>query len=219
MLRIFVSVCLFAVLASTSIPARAQTSDSRTYFTFSQPVTLPAITLPAGKYVFRIMDTTASRRVVQVQDARGRNYGLMWSIPIRADHIPGDAQVRFIEGLEGTVAAVRAWWYPGTSIGSEFIYPREQAMRLAERGRTSVLTTSTTASATDIQDADLLRVSPTGEGSRVNEPAKAVPMMLDVPPAVLPPPLSESALPLASWLGALSMVAGAFSQQGPHLGL
>ena len=214
MLRIFVSVCLFAVLASTSIPARAQTSDSRTYFTFSQPVLLPGITLPAGKYVFRIMDTTASRRVVQVQDAGGRNYGLMWSVPIRADHIPNDAQVRFIEGL--AVPAVRAWWYPGASIGYEFIYPTEQAMRLAERGRTSVLTTSATASSTDFQNADLSRVSPTGEGSPVNEPATAVPMILNVPPAVLPPPLSESALPLASWLRALAMAFAAFSQQGPY---
>src|SRR5687767_5152498 len=88
------------------------------------------------------------------------NYGLMWSIPIRADHIPNAAQVRFIEGLGGTVSAVRAWWYPGTSIGYEFIYPTEQAMRLAERGRTSVLTTSAAASSTDIQNAALSLVSP-----------------------------------------------------------
>mgnify|MGYP003581419436 CR=1 FL=1 len=50
MLRAIVSVCLFAVLALTSIPANAQTSDNRTYFTFSQPVTLPGITLPPGMY-------------------------------------------------------------------------------------------------------------------------------------------------------------------------
>ena len=218
MLRAIVSVCLFAVLALTSIPANAQTSDNLTYFTFSQPVTLPGVTLPPGMYVFRIVDNNTSRRVIQVQDAAGRQYGLMWSVPIRAEEVPGEPHVRFIEGLEGTVPAVRAWWYPGNSIGYEFVYPREQAIRLAERGRSAVLTTTATADSTDMPSAELSRVSSTDEGSQAREPAKATPSMLDVPPTVLPPPLLEGTFPLASWLGALSLV-GVWSHKGPHLGM
>ena len=51
MLRALVSVCLFAVLASTSSPANAQTSDNLTYFTFSQPVTLLDVTFPLASWL------------------------------------------------------------------------------------------------------------------------------------------------------------------------
>jgi hypothetical protein len=33
---------------------------------------LPGVTLPAGKCMFRIVDTTGSRRIVQVLDADGK---------------------------------------------------------------------------------------------------------------------------------------------------
>ncbi len=36
--------------------AHAQPSDKRTFFTFSRPITLPGVTLPAGKYIFRLTD-------------------------------------------------------------------------------------------------------------------------------------------------------------------
>ena len=49
MLKTIVSACVFAVLAFTGTVANAQTIDNRTFFTFSQPVTLPGVTLPAGK--------------------------------------------------------------------------------------------------------------------------------------------------------------------------
>lgn len=56
-----ISVCLFTVLATLSSTASyAQTFDTHTYFTLSGPVTLPGVTLPAGEYVFRILDTTGS---------------------------------------------------------------------------------------------------------------------------------------------------------------
>ena len=38
-------------------------------------------------------------------------------------------------------------------------------------------------------------------------------------PTTALPPVDQDTLPLAAWLGALSIIAGALSQQGPHLGL
>ena len=46
--------------------AQAQHADKRTFFTFSAPIALPGATLPAGRYIFRIVDTTSSRKVIQV---------------------------------------------------------------------------------------------------------------------------------------------------------
>ena len=46
-------------------------------------------------------------------------------------------------------AAIKAWWYPGERMGYEFMYPRDQALRLALGASQPVLTTQahTTAAA------------------------------------------------------------------------
>ena len=56
--------------------------------------------------------------------------------------------------------AVKTWWYPGKSIGYEFIYPRQQALQLAKVNSEPVLTTA--ADTTDFEKADLSRVSGSG---------------------------------------------------------
>lgn len=134
MLRTAFSVCLFAVLAVfTSIPAEAQTFDRRTYFTFSQPVALPGVTLPPGKYMFRLVDPLSSRKVVQVLDAEGKkSYAMLMSIPKELSGVvPEQPEVRFTETRAGVPHAVQAWWYPGESTGREFIYPKQQQLRSA----------------------------------------------------------------------------------------
>ena len=53
-----VFVCLMAA------PVSAQPLDKRTLFTFSGPVALPGVTLPAGHYLFRLADPNSSSKVV-----------------------------------------------------------------------------------------------------------------------------------------------------------
>lgn len=172
MLRVCVSVCLFAVLAvCTGTTASGQTFDNRTYFTFDQPVALPGVTLPAGKYLFRIVDTTSSRRIVQVLDAEGKKpYAMLLSIPAQRSDTPSSPEVRFMETAATAPTALKTWWYPGTSIGYEFIYPKEQALRLAKHAGAPVLTTKAAGSDTteEMKSADLARVSSTGAETAVS---------------------------------------------------
>lgn len=171
MLRTCVSVCVFAVLAvCSSTSASAQTFDHRTYFTFDQPVALPGVTLPAGKYLFRIIDTTSSRRIVQVLDADGRKpYAMLMSIPAQRSDVPSNPEVRFMETAANTPMALKTWWYPGTSFGYEFVYPKEQALRLAKNAAAPVLTTRAAENDTteEMKSADLARVSATGAETAV----------------------------------------------------
>lgn len=172
MLRTSFSVCLFAVLAVfTSTFASGQTLDNRTYFTFDQPVALPGVTLPAGKYLFRIVDSMSSRRIVQVLDAEGKKpYAMLMSIPAQRSDVPSSPEVRFMESAVNMPTALKTWWYPGTSIGYEFIYPKEQALRLAKNSSASVLTTKAAESDTteEMKSADLARVSSTGAETAVS---------------------------------------------------
>ena len=130
-----------ALFAST---AQAQPEDKRTYFTFSAPIALPGTTLPAGRYVFRIVDTTTSRKVIQVQsEDQKKSYAMMNTIPDQRRDPAKDATVAFYETAKGTPAAVKSWWYPGESTGYQFIYPRRQALQIAKETGRPILTTKT----------------------------------------------------------------------------
>ena len=57
--------------------ASAQPADKRTYFTFSGPVEMPGVALPAGQYEFRLANPDSSRNVIQVSSRDGKkSYGL-----------------------------------------------------------------------------------------------------------------------------------------------
>jgi hypothetical protein len=141
--------------------ARAQPSDYRTYFTFTTPVTLPGITLPAGRYLFRLADPNSSRKVISVSSADGKTQlAMLHTIPNRLLKAPNDPEVRFLETNGNMPPPIKSWWYPGKSIGYEFIYPRTQALQLAKVTSEPVLTTSTETK--DVATADLSRINGAG---------------------------------------------------------
>ncbi len=141
--------------------AYAQTEDARTYFTFSAPVQLPGVTLPAGRYLFRLADPTTGRKVISVMSADGKTpLAMLHTIPNRMAVAPRDAEVRFMETPANMAPAIKTYWYPGRATGYEFIYPRQQALQLARATSQPVLTTNTETK--EFETADLSRVSGAG---------------------------------------------------------
>ena len=178
--KIFVSACAAAMLASVNVrPAQAQGQplDNRTEFTFNAPVELPGVTLPPGTYVFRFVDASNQKKVMQVMTKDDqKTYGLFLVINAIRPKPSDDAELRFLETPAGKPAAVKTWWYPGDTIGREFIYPKSQARRLAMATNTTVLTTKAdaeTVPTTGVESADLEYVTPTGQETAVAESAAA----------------------------------------------
>jgi hypothetical protein len=156
---------VFATLAMLVLgmggTAVAQTSDYRTYFTFSTPVTLPGVTLPAGRYLFRLADPNSSRKVISVLSEDGKTpLAMLHTIPNQLPQAPRDPEVRFLETSGNMPPAIKTWWYPGKSIGYEFIYPRAQALQLAKVTSEPVLTTR--AETKNVVTDDLARISGSG---------------------------------------------------------
>jgi len=171
--RTMVGLGLGVTLCASAV--QAQTEDKRTYFTFSAPIALPGATLPAGRYLFRIVDTTTSRKVIQVlSDDQKKPYAMMNTIPDQRRDPAKDATVAFYESARGTPAAVKSWWYPGETIGYQFIYPRAQAKQLAKATGQPVLTTkSDSTKSEDTKSAELTRVDANGRDVDVNAPDAA----------------------------------------------
>jgi hypothetical protein len=154
----------------------AQPADDRTIFTFNSPVELPGIALPPGKYLFRLADDN-TRDVVSVLSADGKKvYGTFLTLRDSRLNPPSAPEVRFMEAPQGAPLPIRSWWYIGDSTGWEFIYPKEQARRLAKAANEPVLTTQDeTKEVKDTHTSRLARINAKGESTNINSGDKPAP--------------------------------------------
>jgi hypothetical protein len=152
----------------------AQPVDHRTYFTFSGPVELPGVALAPGKYLFRIANPESSGNVVQVLSADGtKSYATFFALPVLRTQPSPDPSVQFMETPTGTPPAIRAWWDPDAVLGREFLYPKEQARRLAKTSSEPVLTTKAeTTTAQQTGTGDLVRIGSNGQETAVDRHSK-----------------------------------------------
>ncbi len=174
--KLYLACALAIGLSLPVATASAQgPADQRTYFTFSQPIELPCKTLPAGTYLFKLADSQSNRHIVQVFDKDGKQiYATLLAIPSQRMEAADKPEVRFMEVAANQPAAVRTWWYSGRTIGHEFIYPKDQAKRLAGRINESVLTVaSDDTSDASMRSSELSRINAAGEQTQVSATASA----------------------------------------------
>jgi len=140
-MRFVKALCYAAVLTIVVAPAaRADEWNKKTILTFSGPVQIPGATLPAGSYVFKLADIPGNRHVVQVFDkAEKKIFTTMLAIPNQRLEPSDKPIILFSERAAGSPQAVKVWYYPGDTIGNEFVYPKSQAMKIAKETHSRVL--------------------------------------------------------------------------------
>lgn len=210
-------LCL-AVLCALTVPgASADDWNRKTTITFSGPVEVPGVglhLLPAGTYVFKIVDSTSDRHIVQIfnQDET-QVLTTVLAIPNYRLKTTDKTTITFRERPAGQPEALRAWFYPGRAWGEEFVYGKSRALEIAKETNEPVLETSdemATAPET-LKTAPIEAVAPTGEPvelAQVVEPppaAAAEPVMVA---AADPLPKTASPLALIALLGLLAIGAG-----------
>jgi hypothetical protein len=175
--------------AATSASAQDSNINQRTILTFSGPVQMPGVTLPGGKYVFRLADT-ALHNVMQVFDGdEKRIIGQWFFIPKNrsteeASAANGKPVVMFKEMPEGMTPAIQYYFYPTDLIGKEFIYPKDQALKIAAATHQAVLATDTDAAKGG--EAHVFRVEPNGTESQYDANATASTSTSTPEPAAAP---------------------------------
>jgi hypothetical protein len=113
-------------------PAHASESDRLLYFTFNTPVEVPGVGLPAGTYLFKLANSGSASSVVQVFSRDGRTlYSTFLTLPAPRLEAASDSTVMFFETASGAPHVIRTWFYAGDKDGLEFVYPKEQAMKIA----------------------------------------------------------------------------------------
>ena len=131
-----------AVLALVGAPgasAQPQWSD-KTVLTFDGPVEVPGATLEAGAYQFRLVNSAANRQMVQIwNEDRTKLFTTTMAVPVKRLDTTGDVVVTFVSTAPGTPPAIKSWFYPGQVRGHQFVYPEEQARRIARTSKELVL--------------------------------------------------------------------------------
>jgi hypothetical protein len=133
--KLIASVSTIAILGLLAVTAGAQQTNvqERTFLTFSGAVEMPGVVLEPGTYEFRLADTPR-RNVVQVFRKDANEIVGQWTFVESArQRVSDETVVLFRETAEGSTPAVQYWYYPGERIGKEFIYPKDQAERIAAR--------------------------------------------------------------------------------------
>jgi hypothetical protein len=134
---------------------RADEWDKKTVLTFSQPVEVPGHVLPAGTYTFKLADSMSDRHLVQIFNADGSQIiATVMAIPNYRLTATDRTVIRFREVPRGSPEAIRAWFYPGNTVGREFVYPKQRAIQLAQAAKAVV-----PAVAVDIADVGALKTA------------------------------------------------------------
>jgi len=129
--RLFTAELCIALL--NAVPLRGDVSNKKTYITFSQPVRVPGKTLSAGSYVFKLADSQSNRQIVQILNTReNKVYATVLAIPDYRARPASRTLITFGESAVGNPTPLKAWFYPGDSSGSRFVYSKQEAMELAK---------------------------------------------------------------------------------------
>jgi hypothetical protein len=217
--------CLALTGAAFAPAVQAEQWDKKTEITFSEPVETPGVhlkgwaVLPAGTYVFRIVDSTSDRHIVQISNKEGTLiYATVLAIPNYRLKPTSKTVMTFRERPAGQPEALRAWFYPGMNFGEEFVYPKSRAVELATAEKTPVLFVAAEIPvevAEPIQSVDApivaqLRQAPIRAIQVTGEEVQLAQVITPPPPAELVAQLPKTAsdLPLLALLGLMALSGG-----------
>jgi hypothetical protein len=137
-------VTLIAALGIAAPAVRAQNDaaySKRSDVTFSAPVHLPGFDLAPGTYRFELAEPVNDRKTVRVSNADGTKvYGMILTVTDETSRTPDEKNpvVMYEGAAPDSPAAVMAWFYPGERIGYEFVYPHDEALKIARASHTRV---------------------------------------------------------------------------------
>jgi hypothetical protein len=125
---VFAAVAL-SLMSSAFVPSlKASETDKKTVITVSQAIAVEETVLPAGKYVLRLLNSSASRDIVQIYNAEETQLiTTIQAIPAYRLRPTGDTMFSFYEAPAGQPSGLHTWFYPGDNSGFEFLQPHHAA--------------------------------------------------------------------------------------------
>jgi hypothetical protein len=123
--RKMVAVAVLVVASGvTAGMVRADEADQAIQVAFSGPVQIPGQVLPAGTYWFVQVDERNPQIIQILNNDRSRSYGILNTIARERSTETSNAAFTLAKLGATEPEAVVAWFYPGHTIGHEFVYTK-----------------------------------------------------------------------------------------------
>jgi hypothetical protein len=214
--------CASLVALTFASNMEAQTWNKRTIVKFSQMIEIPGVGqqyLPAGTYVFKLVDSVSNRDIVQIfSEDETHVFATILTIANYRLKATDETVMTFRERAAGKPEAIRAWFYPGANWGQEFVYPKARAVELAKVTNEPVLFIPSALGpnivapiksldeppVVALKKAPIMAVTPKGEEVEIAQVVEPPPVQI----ASAHLPQTASILPLLALIGLLSLGAG-----------
>jgi len=152
--RLSLATAALTLAAVFVLPAVLQADEFnlKTYITVSHPFQVPGAVLePNTKYVFRRLDSNAGmNHVIQVfNEDQSKLLSTFFAISDQRLDPAEDTILTFMEVAPEYPKPVQSWFYPGRTIGYEFVYPKEQKAEIAMHGPNSRTVATQTAAVSE----------------------------------------------------------------------
>jgi hypothetical protein len=177
----------FVVLCLLVAPkAMANEQSSKTVVTFTVPVEVPGLsaqTLPAGTYLFKALESSPDRDIIQISNQDGTQvYATLLGVPNSRLKAPDLITVMFSDRPAADPQALKAWYCPGRIWGDQIVYEKPRALQLSKETNEPVLSTAVVMASSSVEvlkTAAIEAVNPAGE-------TVAIAQVVDAPPVVAP---------------------------------
>jgi hypothetical protein len=135
------SIGMLLLAFSMVLPAaRADEGNQATKVTFSQAVQVPGHVLPAGTYWFMLPENVTEHDQVRIYNSdRTIFFGTI--LTITAERLQPTDKTAFTVAQRDPAQpqVVVTWFYPGDTIGHEFLYPKQVSKELAKAKQVTVV--------------------------------------------------------------------------------
>jgi LPXTG-motif cell wall-anchored protein len=180
-------------VALLTFGAKADEWNKKTTLTVNEPIQVRDTFLPPGQYVFKLYNSSSDRHIVQIFNAdESHIINTVLAIPKERMEPTGHSQFTFYETPSGYAKAMRAWFYPGDTIGQEFPYPKHlHEVAMLETKSTQATATETTTQQQTAQVEQTPQPQTATESKETTEVAQSTPP----PPAAEQTPAPAAATP------------------------
>jgi hypothetical protein len=135
-----IATVAFLLAFLTVLPVvHADEWNQATQFTFSQPVQIPGHVLPAGTYLFEMVNSF-NHEIVRISNADRTNViAIVQAVPTKQRGLSGNAGIVLAERGESEPKAIIAWSYPGRVEGHQFLYPEQVQKEIAKSKQDTIV--------------------------------------------------------------------------------
>ena len=112
------------LMAMAAVTPSGAAIGPRDQITFSRPVALPGVVLPAGSYTFEVMNPDSSSTVVRVshRDTHQVFFSGLTMMAVRPANLAAGRLVTVGEAAAGAAIPITAWYPTGRLAGHRFVW-------------------------------------------------------------------------------------------------